>query len=112
MKLSVDERGDVLVVTVNAKRIDAATAVAFRDALVESASSSTAARVVVNLDQVELVDSSGLGALVSALKQIRRERPAALCGLQRPVDNLMKLTRMDRMFTIHTDVDAAVAAPA
>lgn len=112
MKLSVDECGDVLVVTVDAKRLDAATAVAFRDGLVGCVTDSDAVRVVVNLDQVELVDSSGLGALVSALKQIKRDRPAALCGLQRPVENLMKLTRMDRMFTIHTNTEAALAAPA
>lgn len=110
MKLSVEDRGDALVVTVDAKRLDAATAVAFRDALVECASKTALARIIVNLAQVELVDSSGLGALVSALKQIKRDRTAALCGLQRPVENLMKLTRMDRMFTIHADTDAAVSA--
>lgn len=109
MELSMSEHGEVLVVTVDAKRLDAANAVNFRNTLVESEAKGAGTRVVIDLEKVELVDSSGLGALVSALKHIKRNRPAALCGLQKPVENLMKLTRMDRMFTIYADAKIAVA---
>lgn len=109
MKFQADQRGDALLVEIHEKRLDAANSVALRDALVTLASENPEVRIVIDLGKVELVDSSGLGALVSALKIVKRTRPAALCSLQKPVENLMKLTRMDRMFTIHPDAETAVA---
>lgn len=109
MKFQADQRGDALLVEIDEKRLDAANSVALRDALVNLAAEHPDARIVIDLGKVELVDSSGLGALVSALKVIKRTQSAALCSLQKPVDNLMKLTRMDRMFTIHPDAETAVA---
>lgn len=109
MKLSVKDHQTLRIISVDSKRLDAANAVIFRDELLNQAVDGKDTKFVVDLGQVEFVDSSGLGALVSALKNIRRERPIALCGLQRPVANLMKLTRMDRMFTIYDDVAAAAA---
>ena len=109
MQLSVDDHETMRIVSVDSKRLDAANAVTFRDELLIQATDGKDTELVVDLGQVEFVDSSGLGALVSALKNIRQERPIALCGLQKPVANLMKLTRMDRMFTIYDNAEAAVA---
>lgn len=109
MKFQSNLRGDALLVEIDEKRLDSANSVALRDTLVKLAADHDGARIVIDLEHVQLIDSSGLGALVSALKVIRKTQPAALCSLQKPVESLMKLTRMDRMFTIHPDAETAVA---
>ena len=64
MDLSTRTEGDVLVARVNASRIDAACAVQFKDAMAALASAPQS-RVILDLEDVEFLDSSGLGAVVA-----------------------------------------------
>jgi anti-sigma B factor antagonist len=59
---------------------------------------------------VDFIDSSGLGAIVSALKTIGRNGDLVLCGIKETVMSLFRLTRMDRVFRIFTDQGEATAA--
>lgn len=50
------------------------------------------------------MDSSGLGALVLALKSVRAaERQLALCSLNRQVKTLFQLTEIAQVFQIYED---------
>ncbi len=96
-----------MIVTVNALRIDAAVAIQFKDhmrAILDRAQG----RVVLDLAQVEFVDSSGLGAIVAAMKQMRDGTRLELAALQPNVEKVFRLTRMDTVFPIHVAADAAV----
>jgi anti-sigma B factor antagonist len=97
---------ETIVVFVQGPRIDAAHAVTFKDGLI-AAGQVAGANLIVDLSCVDFVDSSGLGALVAALKQLRSHKKIALCALQRPVANLFKMTRMDRAFNVYSDLNAA-----
>ena len=66
-------------------------------------------RVVLDLGRVEFIDSSGLGAVVAAMKQAGRNRRLELAALTSNVRKVFRLTRMDTVFTIHDDVAAAFA---
>jgi anti-sigma B factor antagonist len=69
------------------------------------------ARLVVDLSDVVLVDSSGLAALVGGMKQARQGGgDLMLAGLQATVRIIFELTRLDRAFDIANDRDAAIAA--
>ncbi|QIZ70073.1 STAS domain-containing protein [Oxynema aestuarii] len=58
--------------------------------------------VLVNLEQVAFIDSSGLGALVSALKMVRNSGGALfICSINDQVRMLFDLTSMDRVFKIY-----------
>ena len=106
--LTSTPRGDVLVIRVDERRLDARLAVGFKSqvsALVEGG-----ALVVLDLSAVVFMDSSGLGALVGVLKQCGRRGDLALAGVGASVLELLKLTRMDRVFALHDSVDGAVAA--
>ncbi|WP_438992029.1 STAS domain-containing protein [Lentibacter sp.] len=103
MEFSCSEAGDVLIVRVLAARIDAAAALKFKDALRELA--GQASHVVLDLRDVEFVDSSGLGAIVAVMKLMGRTRRLDLAGLTPTVDKVFRLTRMDSIFTIHDSVD-------
>jgi anti-sigma B factor antagonist len=97
-----------LVVTVDEPRIDAAIAIQFKDRM-RSATEQGKARVVLNLAKVDFIDSSGLGAIVAAMKQLGQQRRLDLSCLNPNVDKVFRLTRMDTVFRIHDTLGDALA---
>ncbi len=108
MDLTTEEKGELCVVTVNEDRIDAAVAIKFKDAMRE-ATNAGVPHVVLDLSRVEFVDSSGLGAIVAAMKQMGSTGRLDLSGLTPTVEKVFRLTRMDSIFTIYGNVDEALA---
>jgi anti-sigma B factor antagonist len=109
MKLTFEDRGAVRVVAAGGPRIDAAVAIEFKDA-VRRVAGDAADRVVLDLSQVTFLDSSGLGALVAAMKLIAPRR-LELAGLTPNVERVLRLTRMDTVFTIHPSADDVADLP-
>ena len=68
------------IVSVQDPRIDAAVAIEFKDAMrVETDSGPDL--VILDLSNVEFIDSSGLGAIVAAMKNMGQARKLTLAGL-------------------------------
>ncbi len=109
MLFETENRGRVLVIRPLDMRIDANDADSFKTGMMSWIDASNRA-VVLDLSFVNFVDSSGLGAIVAVLKYIGKEGRIVVCNLQAPVSALFKLTRMDKVFAIFEDVDAATAA--
>lgn len=105
MDLHSEHYNDMHIITVNALRIDAAAAIRFKDAMRE-ATATGQSHVVLDLSHVTFVDSSGLGAIVSAMKQMGAGRRLDLAGLTPDVAKVFRLTRMDTVFAIHEDRSA------
>jgi anti-sigma B factor antagonist len=66
-------------------------------------------RILLNLAGVSYVDSSGVGQLTGAYTTVRNQ--GAVLKLLNPtiqVQNLLKLTKLDTLFDIKYDEDAAV----
>ncbi|SHI43126.1 anti-anti-sigma factor [Shimia gijangensis] len=70
---------------------------------------STEDRVILNLSQVDFIDSRGLGAIVAAMKQLGADRRMDLSCLNENVDRVFRLTRMDTVFQIHETLGDAFA---
>lgn len=100
MKLRCQDTADARIVSVAEPRLDAAMAIEFKDRMREIAEDAPP-RVVLDLQEVEFLDSSGLGAVVAAMKLLAPERTLELSGLTPTVAKVFRLTRMDRVFTIH-----------
>ena len=96
------------IVTVNTPRIDAAIAIQFKEDM-RSETETGPARVILDLASVEFIDSSGLGAIVAAMKQLDDHRKLDLAGLTPTVDKVFRLTRMDTVFAIHAHASDASA---
>lgn len=111
MELSSRDFGSTRVVRVGETRIDAAVAIQFKDQMRDLIEAGPD-HIVLDLSGVTFVDSSGLGAIVAAMKQAGTPRQLELAGLTRSVKKVFALTRMDRVFTIHESVDAILAGPA
>jgi len=107
MNLLAKEVNGALVVTISESRIDAAVAIQFKDKMRELTEFSPD-RVVLDLSGVEFLDSSGLGAVVAAMKQLGSGKTLELSGLTNTVKKVFRLTRMDSVFAIHDSLTAAV----
>lgn len=63
--------------------------------------------ILVDCSAVEFMDSSGLGALVMALKQIRSiGGRMSLCGINDQIKMLLELTDMDSVFEVFVSLEA------
>jgi anti-sigma B factor antagonist len=103
------EGGDVLVLELREDNLDASNVREFRDAAQSLMQDRT--RVVLDMAGVKFVDSSGLGALISCLRQANgRKGDFRLCEMSRTVRALFELMRMHRVFNIHDTRAEAVAS--
>jgi anti-sigma B factor antagonist len=68
-------------------------------------------QVVVDLSGVTYIDSAGLAALIEGMQKIEAYGGTfALAGLQETVRSIFEIARLDQVFRIFRDVDAALAA--
>jgi anti-sigma B factor antagonist len=80
--------------------MDAGTIDVFRAAIVELTETGVE-RVILDLGELDFIDSTGLGALVGALKRFRDEDgDVALTNVRPRVAKLLTLTGLDKAFTI------------
>ena len=107
MSLTSTEAGGAQVVTVNAQRIDAAMAIQFKEDM-RTETEAGPERVILDLSHVDFIDSSGLGAIVAAMKQLGKERKLDLAGLTPMVDKVFRLTRMDTVFKLYDTLQDAL----
>lgn len=96
------------VIAVGEARIDAAVAIQFKDAM-RATLSPSARRVILDLSTVEFIDSSGLGAIVAAMKAIAPGQRLDLAGLTPMVAKVFHLTRMDTIFALYPTLEEAEA---
>ncbi len=106
MELISRDHGAACVVTVDGTRIDASVAIQFKDQMKEIAETGQE-RVILDLSNVEFIDSSGLGAVVATMKLMGKDRKLDLAGLTPMVEKVFKLTRMDSVFNIFPDMATA-----
>lgn len=103
------EGSDVLVIELREDNLDASNVREFREAV--QSLMLERSRVVLDMAGVKFVDSSGLGALISCLRQANsRNGDFRLCELSRTVRALFELMRMHRVFNIHEARGEAVAS--
>ena len=108
MQISRQDYDGAALITVDEPRIDAAIAIQFKERVRELAGEEPT-RVVLDMGAVEFLDSSGLGAVVAAMKHLGKERSLELAGLTPTVAKVFRLTRMDTVFKLHKDASTAVA---
>ncbi len=66
--------------------------------------------LILDLEGVDFIDSSGLAALVSGLKSTREVGGSLkLVGLNENTMKVFKLTRLDRVFTFYDQLDQAIS---
>ena len=70
-------------------------------------------RLILDISDLDFVDSFGLGAVVGALKRLRqRGGELALVCPSRRVRRVFEICDLDRIITFHDSIDSAAGSPA
>ena len=68
-------------------------------------------QLVVDLSRVTYIDSAGLAAFIEGMQKVEAYGGKfALASLQETVSSIFEISRLDQVFRIFPDVDAALAA--
>jgi anti-sigma B factor antagonist len=100
-------RGDVVVLRVRGS-LDARTAADLKPEVVAIGDSGTK-KVVVDLSALALIDSSGVGVLISLFKRLRAiGGQVCFAGVQAQPKEVFRLLRLDRSLDLCATVDEAL----
>ncbi|HXM73421.1 MAG TPA: STAS domain-containing protein [Candidatus Dormibacteraeota bacterium] len=89
-------------------RLDVAGAPALKDAISEAVKNGQP-RVVLDMEGISFVDSTGLGSVIAALKQIRSSQgDLRLAAPNQQVRVVLELTTLDRVFPYYSTVEEAL----
>jgi anti-sigma B factor antagonist len=111
MSLEVETRqteGGVTVVAPTG-RLDVAGAPALKDVM-NGLAQNGPPKVVIDMEGVSFVDSTGLGSVIAALKQVRNgQGELRLAAPNQQVRVVLELTTLDRVFTYYATLEEALA---
>jgi anti-anti-sigma factor len=90
-------------------RLDVAGAPTLKEAISEALKNGTP-KVILDMEGVSFVDSTGLGSVIAALKQIRSSQgDLRLAAPNQQVRVVLELTTLDRVFPYFSTVEEALA---
>lgn len=109
MEISVDSVDGVAVAAVPVDELDASNSTEFKRDIAPVLQAQN--KLVLDLSQLRFVDSSGLGAMLSCLRQLSAKGgDLKLCSMSSQVRALFELVRMHRIFDIYGTKDEAIHA--
>jgi len=110
MNILVEKHGGKIVLSLKEQRIDAHNSGELKDLFIKVLEEEAGRDLVIDLDEVQFIDSSGLGALLSGLKNAElRSSGFILAGLQPRVRSMFELTRLHRVFDIYPKLEEALS---
>jgi anti-sigma B factor antagonist len=108
LDLNVRSEGAFAVLEVGGE-IDVYTAPKLREKLIELVSDG-AYHLIVDLEKVDFLDSTGLGVLVGGLKRVRNhDGSLQLVCTQEKILKIFRITGLTKVFPIHASVQDAMA---
>jgi anti-sigma B factor antagonist len=108
MNLNQEKTNSFNVLTIADERVDAHNSAELKEYLLQAIDSGET-NIVVQLEHVRFIDSSGLGALLAGHKHmLAKSGQFALANIQPQVLSMFELTRLNRVFDIYTDFHEAL----
>lgn len=105
--IAVEQQGDAFVVRLGGE-LDLYNAETVRKALLAVAG-KTPERLVLDLAEVEFIDSTALGALIEARASLPNRRGLLLAAPNLETRRALKVSGLDRHLPVHDSVDVALA---
>jgi anti-sigma B factor antagonist len=110
MNLNLEKINAYSVLTIQDERIDAHNSGELKDYLLQLIEGG-GKQIIVQLEHVRFIDSSGLGALLSGNKHIiAKSGKLALTNIQKQVLSMFELTRLNRVFDIYANLNEALSS--
>ena len=109
MQFVVDQCDDFTIVTIPGDVLDAQNTKQFKNDIQPFLHAGC--KVVLDMGLLRFVDSSGIGAMISCLRQTQAVGgDLKLCALTKPVRAVFELVRMHRLFEIFLTREDAIRA--
>ena len=110
MQIQHDVSGDVAVLHLQGKIMGGPDATSLHEKLHELIDKGTLS-VVVDLEGVAWMNSSGLGILIGGLSALRKSGgDLRLARVTEKIEEVLRITKLDRVFDIYGNNDDAVAS--
>ena len=110
MKLSTRQVDGVTIVDCSGRITLGEGSVMMRDTVRDLLSKGNK-KIILNLGEVNYIDSAGVGELVSAFTSVRNQGgELKLLNLTKKVHDLLQITKLYTVFDVHDDEQAALAA--
>jgi anti-sigma B factor antagonist len=106
--LGVESAGEACVVKL-AGELDLYNAPQVREALTQACAGSPQ-RVIVDLSEVEFIDSTALGVLIEARTKLENRRAFLLASPGLETRRALEISGLDRHFGVHSSVSEALLA--
>jgi anti-sigma B factor antagonist len=109
MAIKSSIENDVIIIEPELNRLDVQSVPAFKDAVTELFKPGS--NVILDLHGVQFIDSTGLGALLSALRQIKEnDGSMVLACVGEQALAMFRLVKMNRIFDIYPGKGEALRA--
>lgn len=109
MEINRRETGDIAVFDINGE-IDLYNAPEIKDKIKEEMNKGKV-NIIINLDKVSYIDSSGIGVLISSLSNLKKVGGALkLINVYASVRKVFELTKLTSFFDIYDNESDAVTA--
>jgi anti-sigma B factor antagonist len=110
MKFDLREKSGVVIITIEGKMVGGPDATLLSEKLHECIEAGKK-RVLVDMAKVDWMNSSGLGILIGGLSTVRnRGGSLKLLNVGKKPRELFAITKLDRIFEMHDDEEAALAS--
>ena len=109
-RISVETVANVSIIMFTSEKIlEETEIVALEHSILPIIEQVKVANIVLNFEKVKFLSSAVLGFLIRLSKKIyQRNGQLRLCCINMKIFEIFKITRLDRVFEIYEDVDAAV----
>lgn len=109
--INIEYTDGVTVALLAGEYLDASNVGEFKREIVPVLVSAGNRIVILDISNINFVDSTGLGSLLACLRQLQRTGgDMKLCGMNKQVRALFELVRMHRIFDIYNSKAEALQA--
>jgi len=109
MEINRRESGDIVIFDINGE-IDLYNAPEIKEKIKEEMNKGKV-NIIINLDKVSYIDSSGIGVLISSLSNLKKVGGALkLINVYASVRKVFELTKLTSFFDIYDSESDAIAA--
>ena len=111
MKYSVTKNGKTTILKLESRKLDSTLTPELKAEFLVLCKPKVATKLIVDMGKVEFCDSSGLSALLIADRAMREHGGTVhLISVHKKVLDLMKISQLDRVFTINGKLADALSA--
>jgi anti-anti-sigma factor len=108
MEFSSYVKEDKLVITPLEENLDARNSAVFKEEILNLLQSTGILKIIIDLTNLQFIDSSGLGVLLSLQRNLRAKKGVLkLVHLNKPIRTMFEIVSMHRVLEIFPTLDEA-----